>query len=91
MSFNDVKKKMFITKMGLYECLVMPWTMMIIFYQWLQQFINFFVDDLNIHNTTWEKHLTHVHMVFQWLRDMNLKLNPNKCMFSIMNIIFWGT
>lgn len=47
-------------------------------------------DDFNIHNVTWEAHLNHIRMVLQRLRDVNLKLNPNKCIFSINNIILLG-
>ncbi len=48
------------------------------------------MDDFNIHNVTWEAHLNHICMVLQRLRDVNLKLNPNKCIFSINNIILLG-
>jgi hypothetical protein len=48
------------------------------------------MDELNIHNVTWEAHLNHIHMMFQILRDVNLKFNPNKCIFSTKNIILLG-
>jgi hypothetical protein len=48
------------------------------------------MDDLSIHNVTWEAHFNHIRMVLQRLRDVNLKLNPNKCIFSTKNIIFLG-
>jgi hypothetical protein len=90
---------MFITKTGLYEWLVMPFgfknatntkTMTNIFLEWLQKFLKVFVDDLNIHNITWENHLNHICMVLQRLKDVNLKFNPNKCVFSTENIKFLG-
>jgi hypothetical protein len=101
MNPNDVKKTSLITKIGLYEWLVMPFglenatsifsrTMIIIFFEWLQQFLKVFVDDLNIHSVSWEAHLDHICMVLQHLRNVNLKLNPNKCMFSTKNIKFLG-
>ncbi len=63
-----------ITKLGLYEWLVMPFglknatntffmIMTCIFLEWLQHFLKVFVDDFNIHNTTWEEHLEHIKMV----------------------------
>lgn len=60
-----------------------------IFFEWLQQFLKVFVDDLNIHSVSWETHLDHIHMV-QHLQDVNLKFNPNKCMFFAKNIKFLG-
>jgi hypothetical protein len=56
-------------------------TMMNIFSKWLQQFLKVFVDDLNIHNITQEDHFNHIHMVLKCLKDVNLKFNPNKCVF----------
>jgi hypothetical protein len=72
MNLNDVKKTSLITKIGLYEWLVMPFgfknatstfsrTMITIFFEWLQQFLEVFVDDLNIHNVSWEPHLDHTY------------------------------
>jgi hypothetical protein len=57
-----------------------------IFLEWLQKFLKVFVDDLNIHNITWENYLNHIYMVLQHLKDVNLKLNPNKCVLSTKNI-----
>ncbi len=96
-----MKKTTLITKTKLYEFLVIPFglknvisnfsrTMTTIFSEWLQQFLKVFVDDLNIHNVSWEAHLDHICMVLQHLQDVNLKFNPNKCMFSIKNIKFMG-
>lgn len=63
-------------------------TMMNIFLEWLQQFMKVFVDDLNIHNITWEDHINPICMVLQRLKDVNLKFNPNKCAFSTKKSIF---
>jgi hypothetical protein len=48
------------------------------------------MDDLNIHNVTWEAHLNHIRMVLQKLRDVNMKFNPNKCILFVKNIILLG-
>jgi hypothetical protein len=49
-----------------------------------------FMDDLNIHNSTWDSHLCHIKMVLQRLKDVNLKLNPTKCVFAAKSIKFLG-
>jgi hypothetical protein len=34
-------------------------TMIEVFEKYMDKFLNFFVDDFNIHNMTWEDHLEH--------------------------------
>jgi hypothetical protein len=93
MSPNDVKKTSIITKFGLYDWNVMPFrlknvigtfskTMVEVFKDWTNQFLKVFVDDINIHSQTWEKHLTHLKVVLTQLREVNLKLNLGKCSFG---------
>jgi hypothetical protein len=71
MSPNDVKKTTKITKSSFYDWNVMPFrlnnatwtfskTMVEVFKDWTNQFLKVFVDDVNIHNQTWEEHLTHL-------------------------------
>jgi hypothetical protein len=52
------------------------------------KFLKVFVDDLNVHNKSWEEHLQHLDVVFFKLKEVNLKLNPNKCCFATKNITF---
>jgi hypothetical protein len=54
------------------------------------KFLKIFVDDLNVHNESWEEHLQHLDAVFCKLREVNLKLNPNKCCFAAKSITFLG-
>lgn len=54
------------------------------------KFLNIFVDDLNVHNGDWKKHLQHLHAIFIKLREVNLKLNPSKCCFATKSITFLG-
>jgi hypothetical protein len=74
MSPNEVKKTSVITKFGLYDWIVMPFglknatgtfskTIAEIFKDWTNQFLKVFVDDVNIHNQTWEEHL-HIWRLF---------------------------
>ncbi len=52
------------------------------------KFLKVFVDDLNVHIESWEEHLQHLDAMFFKLREINLKLNPNKCCFTTKNITF---
>jgi hypothetical protein len=49
-----------------------------------------FVDDLNVHSESWDEHLQHLNAVLCKLREVNLKLNPNKCCFAAKSITFLG-
>ncbi len=65
-------------------------TMSTIFKELGNKFLKIFVDNFNIHNKNWEEHLQHLDAIFFKLREMNLKLNPNKCCFAAKNITFLG-
>ncbi len=54
------------------------------------KFLKVFIDDLNVHSESWEEHLQHLDAVLYKLREVNLKLNPNKCCFVANNITFLG-
>jgi hypothetical protein len=54
------------------------------------KFLKVFVDDFNIHSESWEEHFQHLDVVFFKLREVNLKLNPNKCCFAAKSITFLG-
>ncbi len=49
-------------------------TMTKVFGEYLDKSLKVFVDDLNVHSTTWEIHLDHLIFVFLKLREVNLKL-----------------
>jgi hypothetical protein len=49
-----------------------------------------FVDDLNVHSKSWEEHLQHLDVVFLKLKEMNLKLNLNKCYFATKKSPLWA-
>ncbi len=54
------------------------------------KFLKEFVDDLNVHSESWGEHLQHLNAVLYKLREVNLKLNPNKCCFAAKSITFLG-
>ncbi len=97
----DMKKTTIITKTRLYDWTVMPFglknatntftrTMSIVFKEMGDRFLKIFVDDLNIHSENWEEHLQHLDAIFFKLREVNLKLNLNKCCFVAKSIVFLG-
>jgi hypothetical protein len=101
MSSEDVKKTALITKTGLYDWTVMPFglknatstfsrTMAEVFKDLGSKFLKVFVDDLNIHSKSWGEHLRHLDKVLCRLREVNLKLNSNKCCFAKKAITFLG-
>jgi hypothetical protein len=53
-------------------------------------FLKVFVDDLNVHSKGWEEHLQHMGVVLYKFKEVNLKLNLNKCCFAARNITFLG-
>ncbi len=74
MSLDDVKRITIITKSDLYDWNVMSFelnnaigtfsrTMAKVFKDWTNQFFKVFVDDVNIHNQTWEEQLKHLKVV----------------------------
>jgi hypothetical protein len=101
MAPEDMKKTALITKIGLYDCRVTPFglknatstftrTMSEVFKNLGDKFLKVFIDDLNVHNKSWEEHLQHLDAMFSKLREVNLKLNPNKCCFAAKSIKFLG-
>lgn len=56
----------------------------------MDKFLKVFVDDLNIHIMSWEKHLEHFLLVLMKLKEVKLKLNFNKCEFLKTNIGLLG-
>jgi len=63
-------------------------TMTNVFEAYMDKFLKVFVNDLDIHNLTWEEHLEHLRFVVMKLREVNLKLNPSKSEFTKINICF---
>jgi hypothetical protein len=59
-----------------------------VFGEYMDKFLKVFVDGLNIHNLNWEEHLKHLWYVLMKSREINLKLNPNKCEFAKSKLAF---
>ncbi len=96
MAFEDMKKITLIMKIGLYDWIIMPFgllnatdtftTTMSEVFRNLGDNLQVFVDDLNVHNESWEEHLQHLDVVFSKFEEFRFKLNPNKCCFAAKSI-----
>ena len=64
--------------------------MLKIFFEYMEEFVLFYVDDLLIYSETAEDHLKHIKMVFQKFRESGLKLKLKKCAFFKSQIEYLG-
>ena len=75
--------------LGFFECDHMPFALCnaLVTFQWLMQnclgelnliYCLIYLDDLILFLQTVEEHLHQLHVVFDWLREYNLKLKPSK-------------
>jgi len=99
MVVKNIRKFILITKLGLFDGTIVPFgmknvastfsnTITEVIGIFLEKFLKVFVDDFNVHNITWEKHLEHLCYVLLRLKEVNLKLNPSKCEFVNSNLTF---
>ena len=74
--------------LGFYECDRMPFGLCNAMFQWLMQnclgklnliYCLIYLDDLIVFSQTTEEHLHQLYVVFDQLREYNLKLKPSKC------------
>jgi hypothetical protein len=56
----------------------------------LRQFVIVFFDDILVYNRSFEEHVQHLRMVFQWLRADKWKLKLSKCSFAQESISYLG-
>lgn len=93
MCSEHIEKTTFSTHEGQYEFLVFPFgltnapttfqaRMNTIFRAYLRKFVFFFFDDILIYRRGLEKHLQHVDMVLEILREHKLSAIKKKCKFA---------
>lgn len=97
MATEDVQKTAIITPFGLYEFLVMPFSLRNAT-QTCQRYIdsifrdlNFvfcYIDDIIIMSQSTEEHLNHLRQVFNRLRRHRLTINVSKCVFIKPEVVF---
>ena len=49
-----------------------------------------YIDDILIHNRTWEENLQHIHEVLNTLQQHKLYVNLDKCSFHMERILYLG-
>jgi len=98
---SDVEKTAFITPMGLYEYLVLPFglanapsvfasVMHRVLQKYIGQFVVLYLDDILIFSKSEEEHANHIRLVLQELKQNNLYVNAAKCRFFQQEIKFLG-
>ena len=98
---SDISKTAFNTKFGHYEFTVMPFgltnapatfmkLMNEIFGEYLDEFLEVFLDDILVFSRTMEEHLVHLEKVLQKLREHKLYAKLSKCDFCRTSIEYLG-
>ncbi len=54
-----------------------------VFFDYLNDFVSIYIDDILIYNNLKAEHVEHVKKVLQRLRDAELQVNINKCEFFV--------
>jgi hypothetical protein len=56
----------------------------------LRKFVIVFFDDILVYSATYEDHLKHLRLVFEWLHNDQWKLKKTKCSFAQRSITYLG-
>ncbi len=89
------------TRYGSYNFLVMPFGLTNapatfctlkndIFWEWLDDFVVVYIDDILIYGGSLEEHAEHLRKVFQRLRENKLYAKLEKCKFKVTEVDFLG-
>ncbi|KAK3768943.1 hypothetical protein RRG08_060379 [Elysia crispata] len=101
MAEEDKEKTAFTTPFGLYQWNRLPFglvnppahfsrLMQKVMSDHLFQILLVYLEDLLVFSPTFEEHLHRLQKVFDRLREVNLKLNPNKCFLGCSSASFLG-
>lgn len=96
---EDIRKTAFHGSGQLWEWVVMPFGLRnapIVFQRIMDRvlagvkFLLCYIDDVLVHSTEFEQHLTHLEELFVQLRKANLKCHPSKCEFWVDTVVYLG-
>jgi hypothetical protein len=98
---GDKEKTACRTRYGSYEFFVMPFgltnapttfctLMNDIFWEWLDDFVVVYIDDILIYHGSLEEHAEHLRKVFQRLMENKLYAKLEKCEFGVKEVDFLG-
>ncbi|GFS23840.1 Pol polyprotein [Elysia marginata] len=101
MAEEDREKTAFTTPFGLYEWKRLPFglanapahfsrLMQKVMSDHLFQILIVYLDDLLVFSPSFEEHISRLQKVFDRLREVNLKLNPDKCFLGRPSVSFLG-
>ena len=101
MDENDRQKIAFTNPFGLYDWTRLPFglanapahfsrLMQYVMHPHLFQILLVYLDDLLIYAKTFDEHLERLQAVFDRLREVNIKLNPDKCTLVSPSVTFLG-
>jgi hypothetical protein len=98
---DSIKYTAFRTCFGNFEWLVLPFgltnapatfvrAMNHYFFEFLNDFLEVYVDDLLTHSATYTDHLTHLRKIFATMNEHDLKMKPKKCSFFQTKLVYLG-
>jgi hypothetical protein len=61
-----------------------------IFWEWFDDFLVIYIDDILVYNNCMEEHVKHLRKVFQRLKKNKFYAKFKKCKFEVMKVDFLG-
>jgi len=61
-----------------------------IFWEWFDDFVVIYIDNILVYSNSMEEHVEHLQKVFQRLRENKLYVKFKKCKFGVTKMDFLG-
>jgi hypothetical protein len=101
MGEGEEYKTAFKTHQGHYQFRVMPFgltnapatfqcAMNLVLAPFLRKFVMVFLDDILVYSPSWQKHLEHLKLVFETMREQQFYLKRKKCVFGRKELTYLG-